>query len=369
MHVEAFDHRCPPQDDPGVTAVDASLATLWEALEAAAWSPRALRRWLPGIVAHASALAPESRVGWLVRLREASRHVWAAPVEVGETLLRAANAWCDWPLLLATAERLEAAGELPAWASPLMVDAELRTGDAQAALARCRTRALLHPQERWASDTHDALQQWLGFIAAVAPPIIGESLRLEPLGHHHARDFAWQYYDPVIAERCCLPAFVDHAHWHRWLDRCWGYGDQYTYAVLHPEWGFIGSVSLILREDVGFFYYWIGRDFQGHGLGPAAARLLLDHGCRHRGMRTCYAKVFEDNAPSRRALEKLGFDALDFCPVPPNAHEVLYRLGAPQCREDSVEEMRTLFERMGSDTRIAVPVSIQDGRSACGRGR
>lgn len=363
MHVEAIDRGCASRDDRVDTAMGTSLATLWESLESGAWSPRALRRSLPGVVAHASSLAPESRTAWLARLREAARHAWATPAEVGETLLRLANAWCDWPLLLATAERLEAAGELPAWASSLMIDAQLRMGAPQEGLTRCRALALLHPQDRWASGCHDALQQWIAFIERVAPPIVGESLRLEPMGHHHAGDFAWQYYDPAIAERCCLPMFVDHAHWHRWLDQCWGYGDQCMYAVLHPEWGFIGSVSLILRGDIGFFYYWLGRDFQGYGLGPAAARLLLDHARRHRGMRTCYAKVFEDNTPSRRALEKLGFDALDFCPAPPNAHEVLYRSGLPQCREDSVEELRTLFERMGADTRIAVPLSMFDGGS------
>jgi len=363
MHVEAFGRGCASREDRVDAAVDTSLATLWESLESGAWSPRALRRSLPAVVAHAASLAPESRIAWLVRLREAARHAWAAPTEVGETLLRLANAWCDWPLLLATAERLEAAGELPAWASPLMIDAQLRMGASQAGLTRCRALALLHPQDRWASGCHDALQQWIAFIERVAPPIVGESLRLEPMGHHHAGDFAWQYYDPAIAERCCLPTFADHAHWHRWLDQCWSYGDQCMYAVLHPEWGFTGSVSLILRDGIGFFYYWLGRDFQGYGLGPAAARLLLDHARRHRGMRTCYAKVFEDNTPSRRALEKLGFDALDFCPAPPNAHEVLYRSGLPQCREDSVEELRTLFERMGADTRIAVPLSIFDGGS------
>lgn len=361
MPVEAFDDRCASRADHCDATGGTSLATLWDALESNAWSPRALQRWLPAVVAHASSLAPESRVAWLSRLREAVRHAWAAPADVGESLLRLTNLWCDWSLLMSTAVRLEAAGGLPAWATSLVIDAQLRLGAPQNGLTRCRALALLHPQDRWAGECHDALQRWIDFSERVASPIVGESLRLEPMGHHYAGDFAWQYYDPAIAERCCLPTFADHAHWHRWLDQCWGYGDQCMYAVIHPEWGFIGSVSLILRGGIGFFYYWLGRDFQGYGLGPAAARLLLDHAQTHRGMRTCYAKVFEDNAPSRRALQKLGFDALDFRPAPPSAHEVLYRCGPPQCREDSVEELRTLFERMGSDIRIAVPWSIFDG--------
>lgn len=334
-----------------------SLPMLWDALEAAQWSLHAQQRLLPEVAIHAQALAPASRIAWLIRLREALHHAWAAPVCIRETLIRLAWAWADWPLLLAICERMEAAAELPDWADALMATAQLRLGAAQTALVRARILALLHPQDRWAAEMHDALRRWIAFAERTAPAIVGDALRLEPLGHHHAEDFAWQYFDPAIAARCCLPTFADGAHWHRWLDRCWSYGDQRLYAVIHAEWGFVGSVSLILHDGIGLFYYWIGRDFQGHGIGPAAARLLLEDARAAGRMRICYAKVFEDNAPSRRALQKLGFDALDFRPAPPNADEVLYRLGPPQARLGSVEELRALFVRMGSETRIAVPLS------------
>lgn len=341
----------------GDAPVALSLQALWDTLEAAQWSPRALEQWLPEVLARAAALAPDARTAWLTGLRKAARHAWAAPANVGEMLVQLAGAWCDWPLVSTTCARLEAERALPVWAEPLAITAHLRLGAVQCALTRCRALALLRPQDRWAHEMHAALLRWIAFMERSAPAIIGEGLRLEPLGHHHADDFARQYFDPAIAERCCLPTFNDDADWHRWLDQCWGYGDQRLYAVIHPEWGFVGSVSLIIREDVGFFYYWLGPDFQGYGLGPAAAGLLLQDAHAQRGMRTCYAKVFADNRPSRRALEKLGFAALDFSPAPPNAHEMLYRLGAAQPREGSVEELRTLFQRMGSDTRIAVPVS------------
>ena len=278
-------------------------------------------------------------------------------------LVQLSSTWCDWPLLSTICERLDAAGELPLWAEPLLITAQLRIGLSHTALTRCRAMALLHPQDRWARQMHDALQRWIAFVERTAPAIVGETLRLEPLGHHHVEDFARQYFDPAIAERCCLPTFADDVQWHRWLDQCWGYGNQRLYAVIHPDWGFVGSVSLIIRDDVGFFYYWLGRDFQGYGLGPAAAGLLLEDGQRHFGMHTCYAKVFHDNAASRRALEKLGFDALDFRPAPPNADEMFYRLGPAQSRHGSVEELRALFDRMGSDTRIAVPLSASHSRT------
>ncbi len=339
-----------------------SLPMLWDALESAHWSPRALERWLPEVHARAFDLAPAARVVWLTRLREAWRHAWAASVSVRETLLQLFATWCDWPQVLATCEQLETAGALPGWAGPLLLTAHLRLGASQLALTRCRMMALLDPQDRWVVEMHTAVQRWIAFVDRTAPAIIGDTMRLEPLGHHHAEDFAWQYDDPAIAERCCLPTFADHAQWHRWLDQCWSYGDQRLYAVIHPDWGFVGSVSLIVRGDVGFFYYWLGRDFQGYGVGPAAAALLLEGARLQFGMHTCYAKVFENNAASRRALEKLGFDALDFCPAPPHADEMFYRLGGSQSREDSVVELRTLFERMGAETRVAVPLSVFDSR-------
>ena len=363
-------HATLPVEEPASVGAAASaqealsLPALWDRLESAQWSARALEQWLPAVHACAHALDPALRVAWLNRLHEASRHAWAMPMPMQDILLQLSAQWCDWPQLLATCERLEVAHALPAWAEPLMITAQLRLGAAQLALTRCRTMALLHPQDCWASGMHDALQQWIGFIESGVPAIVGDTLTLEPLGHHHAEDFAWQYFDPEIARRCCLPTFVDHAQWHRWLDQCWRYGDQRLYAVIHPEWGFVGSVSLIVRGDTGFFYYWLGRDFQGYGLGPAAAALLLDDAHARLDMRTCYAKVFEDNAASRRALEKLGFQALDFRPAPPHADEMFYRLGGAQSREDSVEELRTLFERMGAGTRVAVPLSTRLPRTA-----
>ncbi len=366
MHaqIEAWQTDNPPSSDRcGDAPVALSLQTLWDTLESAQWSPRALEQWLPEVLARAAALAPDARTAWLTGLREAARHAWAAPADVSEMLVQLSSTWCDWPLLSTICERLDAAGELPLWAEPLLITAQLRIGLSHTALTRCRAMALLHPQDRWARQMHDALQRWIAFVERTAPAIVGETLRLEPLGHHHVEDFARQYFDPAIAERCCLPTFADDVQWHRWLDQCWGYGNQRLYAVIHPDWGFVGSVSLIIRDDVGFFYYWLGRDFQGYGLGPAAAGLLLEDGQRHFGMHTCYAKVFHDNAASRRALEKLGFDALDFRPAPPNADEMFYRLGPAQSRHGSVEELRALFDRMGSDTRIAVPLSASHSRT------
>ncbi len=338
-------------------SADISLDMLWNALEFARWAPHALESWLPDVLAHADELEPQQRIPWLIRLRQAAHDGWAVSMTVRESLLSLASDWCDWPLLKMLGERLEAIGQLPEWAEPSMVQACLKLGDPEAALLRCRSLALRYPQEQWILDTYGMLQSWIDFADRIAPPIISETLRLEPMGHHHVDDFSCQYYDPDIAERCCLPAFANETEWHQWLDQCWSYGDQRLYAVIHPDWGFIGSVSLILHDGIGFFYYWLGRDFQGNGIGPEAAQLLLDDAQRHYRMRACYAKAFVDNRPSHRALEKVGFSMLDFQCLPSNETERFYRLGESQSRERNITELRTLFEQMGSEIRVAVPFS------------
>ncbi|MGE5491197.1 MAG: GNAT family N-acetyltransferase [Actinomycetota bacterium] len=180
-----------------------------------------------------------------------------------------------------------------------------------------------------------------------------DELLLEPMGHHHLSDFAWQYYDPTIAERCCLPAFQTDAQWHDWLDNIYRSGDQWIGAVIHRKWGFIGSVSLIMHGGIGFFYYWFGPDFQGQGYGPRAVRLLLATAAERHGLHTCYAKVYDYNTPSRRALEKLGFEDIQVSAAAPD-DEMFYRRGPAADRGRIAEELHWLMGAMASSTRPAI---------------
>jgi RimJ/RimL family protein N-acetyltransferase len=342
-----------PMPDRGL-----SMASALRMLDAAGWGRDALERVLPQVLAAPGMIDPRERAPWMCGLRGAFGELPCLDAATREGLLDLLRSWCDWPLWLALRDAGAAHGDDARidGTDPDTIDALFRMGHQHEAETRCRRRLFTHPRDPATARMHAQLQAWRGFVDARAPPIEDEALRLEPLGHHHCTDFAWQYWDPDIARLCCLPVFGDDAAWHRWLDECWGYGDQRLYAVLHRDWGFVGSVSLTLHGDLGFFYYWIGRDFQGQGLGPAAVRLLLADAFDRHGMRACYAKVFEHNAPSRRALARLGFEALDFRPAPPHEDELLYRLGPPQGRWDSADALRALFERMGSQTRVAVPL-------------
>lgn len=190
-------------------------------------------------------------------------------------------------------------------------------------------------------------------------PAISAFLSLEPLNFHHGQEFLWQYHDPRIAELCCLPYLDNLTDWNHWQSDQGLYDDQTTLAVWHRDWGFIGVVSLAIHDDVGFFYYWMGNDFQNQGLGTQAASLLLDMGKECFGLRCCYAKVYEHNLSSQKAMEKIGFSRLPFNTAEPDNLEYLYYYGPVCSAEDNLREIYLLFQKMQSTTVLDVPLSWQ----------
>lgn len=72
----------------------------------------------------------------------------------------------------------------------------------------------------------------------------------------------------------------------------------------------VGSVFLV---DVDFenrnaeLGYWIIPDHHGNGYATEAAELCLDYAFDELGLHRVWARTHEDNEPSKRVLEKLGF--------------------------------------------------------------
>ncbi len=340
----------------------ASLDALYGRLEDADWGARLLARLLPAILRLADELAPGARLAWMIGLRRAwDRHGRALPGAARGGLLELAAAWRDWPLAREVGAARRERGELDAAGERALARALHLLGESEAALETLLPGLLARPGDSRHADAWRAIAlererdaDWPGIDGAAAN---APDLRLAPLGHRHLLDFAWQYHDPAIATRCNLPAFADAGQWRDWLDSTRGHGDQITHAVLHREWGFIGSVSLILQDGLGFFYYWLGRDFQGHGLGPRAGALLLGHAERHWRMRACHARVYADNTASRRGLGKLGFRELNLAIDGGGREERLYRRAARFVpKHEAASEARELFARMESRARVLYPI-------------
>lgn len=334
------------------------LHQIWQKLDYFNWSAPIIEEVLPQLLKLAPSLAPLNRGNWITGLQK----LWHGAYDTLDptncsSLLKLAEEWCDWPLVLAIGQTLKARNALDIGSAKAVIHASIHQGDVDAASDMTVYYQLASPFDLEFAETYRALQDWRKWRSAVGW-VNGldwgdEELLLEPLANHHLPDFALQYYDPDIAELCCLPEFTSDQHWQAWLNDIYAAGDQLIYAVMHRQWGCVGSVSLILHNGIGYFYYWIGKDFQGQGFGPRAVALMLTMAEQQYGMHTCYAKVYDYNTPSRRALEKLGFDDLGIQALPPDQTEIFYRRGIEQPRHLIIAELHRMLDDMGCGTRPA----------------
>ena len=164
-------------------------------------------------------------------------------------------------------------------------------------------------------------------------------LLLMPLEEQHLSGFSWVYHDPQIAALCNLPEFGDDDQWFDWLDVDQSNPAKQVFAVIHKEWSLIGSVSIEVHNGVGFFYYWLGQDFQGGGLGGQSVLLLLRLAAEKLGMTACYAKAFAHNVASQKAMSKIGFNVLPFKVAPPNEAQLYFYRGPDKPQQELGEEL------------------------------
>jgi len=268
-------------------------------------------------------------------------------------LFARAAAWRDWPLVYAVGTHALVAAELGPREIPHLVEACRQLGKGDEALVALARMSGLPEHDKHALQAD--LLAWINWRQRFPACYGTGELVLEPLAHHHQPDFAWQYADPAIAALCCLPRFADALAWHHWLADAWHDGARMPYAILHREWGFIGCASLTVHGGIGFFYYWLGHDFQGRGYGPHAGDLLLATGERACGLRCCYAKVFDHNIRSRRGLEKMGFADLGIRGAAEHSDQLFYRRGQAQARRRIVSELDWLLDRMDAQVRPVAP--------------
>ena len=105
-------------------------------------------------------------------------------------------------------------------------------------------------------------------------------------------------------------------------------------------------MGLEISKGVGFFYYWLGKDFQGHGYGPQAVAIMLDWARRYLGLRRCYATAYKDNIPSQKAMGKIGFRPLPLKVVLPDNQdyeEDVFYWGNHQSDRASFSEINRFF--------------------------
>ncbi|WP_428243373.1 GNAT family N-acetyltransferase [Gynuella sp.] len=244
----------------------------------------------------------------------------------------------DWPLLL----RLHRLG---LWQASAV---EISLIEAQMGFYTRALKRLDGDQRQDAQAARHNIQQCLDTLPLARGDLRCDEISLTPLACHHVSDFSWQYADPQIARLCNLPVFQSAQHWIGWLHVCQQEVERRLFAVIHDEYGFIGSVSILVYEGIGFFYYWIGKDFQRSGYGPKAVRILIRVARQNLKMNCCYAKVFSFNVSSSKAIRKLEFRSLRFRALPPSEQEVFYYSGPVKSESVLYRDLASLLDKMNS---------------------
>ena len=136
-------------------------------------------------------------------------------------------------------------------------------------------------------------------------------LTITPIISFYASAFFEQYRDPAIAKLTQLPAFSSIAQTAEWIAQQVKQTTKATYAVIHQVWGFVGVVSMRIKQSLAYFYFWIGTDFQGLGFGQQATALLFKQ-AEQLGIKRIYTSAFSDNKRSQNVLKKCGFKNFDY---------------------------------------------------------
>jgi RimJ/RimL family protein N-acetyltransferase len=171
-------------------------------------------------------------------------------------------------------------------------------------------------------------------------------LRLEPLGLEHAASLLYQYRDEQIGILTRLPALATDEQAQAWILEQHEQADNLSFAVMHEHWGFTGCVSIHCAGDSGYFYFWIGTDFQDLGIGQAAATLLFEM-LAGRGLRHVFTSANENNRRSLHALGRLGFAILPVRAREPDQHLVFLHRGCA-VEGDAVRRLRALCTSIGT---------------------
>lgn len=142
-------------------------------------------------------------------------------------------------------------------------------------------------------------------------PLVGERLYLRPIQDRDLRQLAHWLADPEV-RRLVGPRFPRVAH------RAWArppaspHDDQYAIVLRAGDRpiGVCGLFGIAEKEGMAELGIVLGeKRTWGHGYGPEALALLLDHAYCVLGLRQVSLCVHAANARAIRAYEKVGFIA------------------------------------------------------------
>lgn len=187
-----------------------------------------------------------------------------------------------------------------------------------------------------------------------------DEITLQPLGEQHAEAFFIQYRDPGIAELTCLPYLETLEAVHQWIV-AENNRRHPLFAIIHRKYGFAGCVSLLQAETAAFFYFWVGVDYQGGGIGRKAAAILFKLAERQLHLQQIFTSSYNCNKKSERALAWLGFNRMPFEAEAPDQDMSFWMLSLHISQTDSCNQhaavlhqnLKQLLEACDSPIRLA----------------
>ncbi|WP_432463226.1 GNAT family N-acetyltransferase [Agarivorans sp. QJM3NY_33] len=313
-------------------------------------------------------ISPCERITWLLWLRQQKLEAYPVSQTSAQLLIKAIELadWLeDWSLLLILRRQLHkyiAGLESTRGLQQNAIDncyqtvvTLIKTGNLNNAEASLRNALLHYPEAQQLTQSITLLQQRQCNISYHPDDCSNQLLTLIPLDYEHYNAFIWQFYEPSIAELCNLPNFASEAEWRHWLHQNQSQPDQRVFALIHDHWGFVGSVCLRIRQNIGFFYFWLGKDFQGKQLGPQALQTLLYLGEHYHQISACYACAFAHNRASISAMHKLKFSMLPFTFSAPDDNQRIYYRGKPKTLYQHYVEIHEIFNL--NDEKQLIPLS------------
>jgi RimJ/RimL family protein N-acetyltransferase len=144
------------------------------------------------------------------------------------------------------------------------------------------------------------------------PTIVGERVRLEPLGIEHYEGLRPMYDDPEGRRMTATTKVFDDAMLRTWMSTRQDHDDRADFAVVALDTGrVLGEVVLndleTDDESCNFRIGLVGPEVYGRGYGTEATSLVLDYAFDTVGLHRVELSVYSFNPRGQRAYEKAGF--------------------------------------------------------------
>ena len=134
---------------------------------------------------------------------------------------------------------------------------------------------------------------------------------LEPVAPHHADAVQRLAAHPDVVATTNLPEpYPDDgaAQWIAYVQPRHAAGEEFAFAIMNEDSELVGVMGLVdvtdTEAELGF---WIGKPYWNRGYATADARQTVRFAFEEVGLVHVFARPLAHKAPSRRVLEKLGF--------------------------------------------------------------